>query len=147
MLKNGTFGAEFREPGRIGHAVVVDGLGDDGNIRIRDPWRGTRYEMTHGISWMHGKDNAQFSGLIKATLKIRPISLTFTGTDDQNRYVYKVRFESDSKEVVEHTFTVQSSPVTHVEWESDFWKTTFEDADAADALYASILKFNPARMS
>ncbi len=48
LLKHGTFGVEFREPGRIGHAVVVDGLGDDGNIRIRDPWRGTRYEMTRG---------------------------------------------------------------------------------------------------
>jgi hypothetical protein len=29
-----------------GHLVVVDGLDRDGNIMIRDPWEGTRYEMT-----------------------------------------------------------------------------------------------------
>ena len=82
---------------------------------------------------------------MKANMKIRPISLTSEGTDAQNRYVYKVRSETDSQEVVEHIFTVQSSPVTLVEWESDFWKTTFEDADAADALLASILKFHEAQ--
>jgi hypothetical protein len=85
--------------------------------------------------------------MIKANMKIRPTSLTAAGTDDQKRYVYKVRFATDSNEVVEHIFTVQSSPVMLVEWESDFWKTTFEDADAADALLASILKFHEARMS
>ena len=29
-----------------GHSVVVDGLDELGNIKIRDPAEGTRYEMT-----------------------------------------------------------------------------------------------------
>jgi hypothetical protein len=47
LLEDGRcFCADFREPGYDGHAVVVDGLDQKGNIRVRDPWKKTRYEMT-----------------------------------------------------------------------------------------------------
>ncbi len=31
---------------QLGHLVVVDGINDIGNVTIRDPWNGTKYEMT-----------------------------------------------------------------------------------------------------
>jgi len=53
LLKCDSWATELREPMRMryarlepGHTIVVDGLDDAGNIRIRDPEHGTRYEMT-----------------------------------------------------------------------------------------------------
>ncbi len=53
LLQGDSWAAEFREPMSIryarlepGHTVVVDGLDGAGNIMIRDPAHGTRYEMT-----------------------------------------------------------------------------------------------------
>lgn len=53
LLKRGSWAADLREPAGIryrrmepGHTVVVDGLDEYGNIKIRDPADGTRYEMT-----------------------------------------------------------------------------------------------------
>jgi filamentous hemagglutinin len=53
LLKGGSWGAELRDlMGRRyarlepAHTVVVDGLDDAGNIMVRDPAHGTRYEMT-----------------------------------------------------------------------------------------------------
>lgn len=51
LLKKGSWSAEFRAPDgklqkiRPTHSLVVDGLDDVGNIRIRDSAEGTRYEM------------------------------------------------------------------------------------------------------
>lgn len=38
--------AELHEGGKAAHAVVVDGVDASGNICIRDPYHGTKYEMT-----------------------------------------------------------------------------------------------------
>lgn len=46
LTEHGSWGAEFKEFGRIGHMVVVDGIDDAGNFMIRDPAKATRYEMT-----------------------------------------------------------------------------------------------------
>jgi hypothetical protein len=46
LLKRGSWGAEFKEYGRMGHMVVIDGLDNAGNFVIRDPAKATRYEMT-----------------------------------------------------------------------------------------------------
>jgi len=48
LLGKGPFAAELLEPGaRLGHAVIVDGMDEFGNLVILDPWgRGTKYGMT-----------------------------------------------------------------------------------------------------
>lgn len=53
LLARGPWAAELRElPGlryhrmQPGHTVIVDGLDELGNVNIRDPADGTRYEMT-----------------------------------------------------------------------------------------------------
>ncbi len=53
LLQRAPWVAELREPIgprysrlELGHAVVLDGLDEAGNIMIRDPAHGTRYEMT-----------------------------------------------------------------------------------------------------
>jgi ABC-type bacteriocin/lantibiotic exporter with double-glycine peptidase domain len=55
LQRGGSWATELREPigpryARLepGHAVVVDGVDNAGNICIRDPAQGTRYEMTGG---------------------------------------------------------------------------------------------------
>lgn len=53
LLKHGSFAVELRDPAYaaryrradLSHTVVVDGLDEAGNIMIRDPKHGTRYEM------------------------------------------------------------------------------------------------------
>jgi filamentous hemagglutinin len=54
VMQRAPFAAELREPALatdsyrrapLGHTVVVDGLDEAGNLRIRDPQHGTRYEM------------------------------------------------------------------------------------------------------
>lgn len=37
---------ELKEDGKIAHAIVIDGKSEAGNVLIRDPNEGTRYEMT-----------------------------------------------------------------------------------------------------
>lgn len=53
LMKNGPWAAELRVPVTLkyrrlepGHAVVVDGFDEHGNLMIRDPAEGTSYEMT-----------------------------------------------------------------------------------------------------
>jgi hypothetical protein len=52
LFQNGPFVADLREHTKPGHrindahAVVVDGLDSAGNVMVRDPQDGTRYEMT-----------------------------------------------------------------------------------------------------
>jgi len=48
LLNRGQFAAELLEPGApLGHAVIVDGMDELGNLVILDPWeKGTKYGMT-----------------------------------------------------------------------------------------------------
>lgn len=53
LIKSGPWAAELRVPITMkyrrlepGHAVVVDGFDEHGNLKIRDPAEGTSYEMT-----------------------------------------------------------------------------------------------------
>lgn len=54
LRKNKTFSAELRDKKYHGttegpnHQIIVDGTDEFGNIKIRDPQDGTRYEMTWG---------------------------------------------------------------------------------------------------
>ncbi|MBP9094735.1 hypothetical protein KBI23_27190 [bacterium] len=45
MAKGRSWGAEFKEFGKLGHLVVVDGIDEFGRYMIRDPDKATRYEM------------------------------------------------------------------------------------------------------
>jgi hypothetical protein len=78
-------------------------------------------------------------------MKFRPISLSEAGTDDQGRFVYMVRFMNDSREEREHTFTVDVPNMELIEWDSQFYITTHEDQDSADALVEAVRKFHEAR--
>jgi hypothetical protein len=55
LLQRGSWGAELRTPdsGPVSHMVVVDGLDGAGNVTIRDPQDGTRYEMTRDDFLQH----------------------------------------------------------------------------------------------
>jgi filamentous hemagglutinin len=59
-----SWGAELRDNFyhrvEMGHMVVVDGLDDTGNIMIRDPAHGERYEMTRENFLKHWSDRALF---------------------------------------------------------------------------------------
>lgn len=58
------WGAELREEfahrAGMGHMVVVDGLDEAGNLMIRDPQHGTRYEMTREAFLKHWSDRAVY---------------------------------------------------------------------------------------
>jgi len=46
LSTSGSWVAAMREFGaKIDHAVVVDGLGDDDTVRVRDPFEATSYRM------------------------------------------------------------------------------------------------------
>ena len=46
LLRRGKVIAELKEPtDPIAHAVLVDGMSSSGNLVVRDPWEGTKYEM------------------------------------------------------------------------------------------------------
>jgi hypothetical protein len=46
LLQDGkSWATELRTPGKVSHSVVVDGLNESGEIMIRDPQDGERYEM------------------------------------------------------------------------------------------------------
>lgn len=45
LHKGISWGAEFKEFGKLGHMVVVDGIDEFGRFVIRDPSEATRYEM------------------------------------------------------------------------------------------------------
>jgi len=48
LSKQGPWAAEMIEggfPKKPLHVVLVDGISESGNVRIRDPWEGTAYEM------------------------------------------------------------------------------------------------------
>jgi hypothetical protein len=45
LHKGLSWAAEFKELGKTAHAVVVDGINDSGQVLVRDPWKGTKYEM------------------------------------------------------------------------------------------------------
>lgn len=69
LLNNGSWAAELRSPpasmyARIdmGHSVVVDGVNDAGDIMIRDPWEGTRYEMTRYNFLKHWTGTSVYKG-------------------------------------------------------------------------------------
>lgn len=58
---NRSFCAELHEGGPMAHAVVVDGFDDVGNVAIRDPFHGTRYEMTKQEFLLYWNERALFS--------------------------------------------------------------------------------------
>ena len=66
LLSNGKpWGAELRDEFyhrvEMGHmVVVVDGLDEFGNLAIRDPQHGTRYEMTRQAFLKHWSDRALY---------------------------------------------------------------------------------------
>ena len=45
LRQNRPFGAELKTHEAMAHTVVVDGINEAGNICIRDPLKGTEYEM------------------------------------------------------------------------------------------------------
>jgi filamentous hemagglutinin len=48
LVRGDSWAAELRAPttGKFSHMVVVDGVNQEDHVLIRDPWEGTRYEMT-----------------------------------------------------------------------------------------------------
>jgi len=47
LSSHGSWAAAMREVGaKIDHAVVIDGVGDDGTVGVRDPFEATSYKMT-----------------------------------------------------------------------------------------------------
>ncbi len=45
---------------RIAHAVVIDGANDEGHIMVRDPEKGTRYELTRDDFLAHWSGRAVY---------------------------------------------------------------------------------------
>jgi hypothetical protein len=64
LAQKQSWGAELRDDFyhrvRMGHMVVVDGLDEAGNVMIRDPQDGTRYEMTKDAFLHHWSDRVLF---------------------------------------------------------------------------------------
>lgn len=64
LLDKGPFIAEFHECGdKTSHEVIVDSLSESGNLKIRDPWEGTKYEMTLDEFYNYWTGNACFKEL------------------------------------------------------------------------------------
>lgn len=46
ISENGPWGATLiQRNGSLPHSVVIDGINQLGQLMVRDPWEGTRYEM------------------------------------------------------------------------------------------------------
>jgi hypothetical protein len=54
------FCAELYEGGPMGHVVIVDGVDNNGNLRIRDPFHATQYEMTRDEFFKYWTERAVF---------------------------------------------------------------------------------------
>ncbi len=70
ICANGPWGADFiPEPGAgrsgLPHTIVIDGMSENGNLRVRDPWEGTKYELTTKEFFKHWSGRAIYKKVVE----------------------------------------------------------------------------------